>query len=318
MQTKVTVVYHSGDYDGEFCREIAKHFFKEGRFGPVEQMFYVGWDYSDPKLEFPAEGQVYILDLNPECFKEFPGIDEAQKRVVWIDHHKTAIDKWGTYLPGYRIDGVAACRLAWQWFRQDPFTHTLDPKENFIERKVNEPLSVRLAGEYDIWDHRGDGDTEFQLGLRAQEEIPWDLLLEDGDKEKRAPAEAYVARLIQTGRFVQTYVRRANELKMKNSFLLAFEGLKFLALNDSSRGSLTFDALDKPETGHDALMLFYWSGKHWEFSLYHAKHRTDLDLSNIAKRFGGGGHRGACGFRTERIPFPLFPSSLVTGTKILP
>lgn len=313
MQTKVTVVYHSGDYDGEFCREIARHYFDQyrGAQPKPDVLTFVGWDYSDPKLDFPAEGQVYVLDLNPECFKEFPGIDQAQKRVIWIDHHKTAIDKWGTYLPGFRIDGVAACRLAWQWFislPHDPqLTYFPQSKEAFVNRQVIEPLAVRLAGEYDIWDHRGDGDTEFQLGLRAQEEIHWPMLLEDGDPEKRAPADAYVRNIITTGRFIQSYVRKANALKMKNAFVMAFKGLKFLCLNGSSRGSLTFEALDKPETGHDALMLFYWSGKLWEFSLYHAKHRTDLDLSQIAAGYGGGGHRGAAGFRTERIPFPLFP-----------
>src|SRR5262245_35335691 len=26
------------------------------------------------------------------------------------------------------------------------------------------------------------------------------------------------------------------------------------------------------------------------------------DLSEIAKRYGGGGHRGACGFRTSKLP----------------
>jgi len=36
--------------------------------------------------------------------------------LVWIDHHKSAIEKYGATTPGYRIDGVAACRLAWQWF----------------------------------------------------------------------------------------------------------------------------------------------------------------------------------------------------------
>ncbi len=152
-----------------------------------------------------------------------------------------------------------------------------------------------------------DTKSCFQLGLRAQEELHWNLLLEDGDQTKRAPADAYVARLIQTGRFVQTYVRKANALKMKSAFLMPWRGLKFLCLNGSSRGSLTFEALDKPETGHDALMLFYWTGKAWEFSLYHAKHRTDLDLAAIAAAYGGGGHKGACGFRVRQIPFPLYP-----------
>lgn len=306
MQTQTTVIFHSGDYDGEFCREIARHFLKS------DILTFIGWDYGDPKLIFPETGQVYVLDLNPECFKEFPGIDVAQKRVVWIDHHKTAIDQWGTYLPGYRIEGVAACRLAWQWFSDEhiagvPIPQPLPTLQDFLERKVQEPLAVRLVGEYDIWDHRGDGDLEFQLGLRAQEEIPWELLLTDGDAQTRAPAEAFVGRLIQTGRFVQTYVRKQSAFTMKNAFILKWRGLAWLALNNTSKNSQVFESLDKPETGHDALMKFNWTGRVWDFSLYHAKHRTDLNLSDIAKAYGGGGHPGACGFRVTQIPFPLYP-----------
>jgi nanoRNase/pAp phosphatase (c-di-AMP/oligoRNAs hydrolase) len=48
-------------------------------------------------------------------------------------------------------------------------------------------------------------------------------------------------------------------------------------------------------------MGFYYTGKDWAFSLYHAKHRTDLDLSTIAVKYGGGGHRGACGFRLDSL-----------------
>jgi nanoRNase/pAp phosphatase (c-di-AMP/oligoRNAs hydrolase) len=63
----------------------------------------------------------------------------------------------------------------------------------------------------------------------------------------------------------------------------------------------TVASKDIPQTGHDALMGFYYNGNGWTFSLYHAKHRTDLDLSAIAVKYGGGGHRGACGFTTKSL-----------------
>lgn len=49
--------------------------------------------------------------------------------------------------------------------------------------------------------------------------------------------------------------------------------------------------------------IFYWNGATWTVSLYHAAHRKDLDLSAIAVKYGGGGHRGACGFRAAKLPF---------------
>jgi hypothetical protein len=57
----------------------------------------------------------------------------------------------------------------------------------------------------------------------------------------------------------------------------------------------------RPE--HEGLFGFNWTGKKWRVSLYHAPHRTDIDLSVIAVKYGGGGHRGACGFRCDKLPF---------------
>jgi uncharacterized protein len=316
---KTTVVHHSADFDGLFSREVAK------RFLGTTDVTYIGWDYGDPKLKFPEEGEVYVIDLNPECFEAFPGIDVAKARVIWIDHHKSAIDKWGTYLPGYRIDGVAACRLAWQWFSAfnryegqlagrspdlDWFhkNYPLPEKSDFIERKVLEPFALTLAGEYDVWDHRGDGDLELQFGLRTfddNSEILEALLT------KAEPI--LLDEMIDRGRIAMAYSKHVDASTMRSAFRVQFQGLKFLALNTARCNSQTFAALDKPETGHDALMAFYWNGEAWTFSLYHAAHRPDIDLSVIAKKYGGGGHKGACGFRQERIPFPLFPSRAYTS-----
>lgn len=82
---KTTVIYHRADFDGIFCREIAK------KFLPGAEL--IGWDYGDPKLPVP-EGKFYILDLSPECLQpEILSAADAE-RMVWIDHHKTAIDKF--------------------------------------------------------------------------------------------------------------------------------------------------------------------------------------------------------------------------------
>ena len=92
---------------------------------------------------------------------------------------------------------------------------------------------------------------------------------------------------------------------MKASFLAKWEGLTFLCLNGRGN-SLTFASLDVPETGHDALLMFFLNAhREWVVSLYHARHRTDLDLSTIAVRNGGGGHKGACGFTCKTLPFTL-------------
>ena len=223
---------------------------------------------------------------------------------------------------GYRIDGVAACRLAWQWFHGDLRSCTcevphsdghydycprgrLPSKEAFIDRSVIEPLAVRLAGEYDVWDHRGDGDVEFQFGLDAQRELDWQQLFMCAHLVGGALIKTdYVQSIIKDGEAaMRCYAKRDADVMRTRSFIVEWKGLKFLALNTARCNSNTFAARDVPETGHDALMAMTFTGKGWLVSLYHAAHRSDIDLSLIAKQYGGGGHRGACGFQTDKLPF---------------
>lgn len=315
---KTTVLYHSADYDGIFCREIARKFLPDAEL--------IGWDFTDKPLDIPDCDTLYVLDLpldRPFGFKwdrEIHSERFFKGSVVWIDHHKSSIDFLPGTIPGYRIDGVAACRLAWQWFTMvDGNTDygyaghgcpsirpagVLPMIQDYKSREVNEPLAVRLAGEYDVWDHRGDGDVEFQFGLDAQDEILWDMILDDRDGEFRQDnIRMEIARILDDGRAaLHCYAKRDADILRTRSFLVDFEGLKFLALNTARCNSNTFAARDVPETGHDALMGFFYNGSKWTVSLYHAAHRKDIDLSAIAVKHGGGGHKGACGFTTNKFP----------------
>lgn len=314
---KTTVIYHSADYDGIFCREIARKFLP-----PDTEL--IGWDFGDAPLDTSLlhGGKLVILDLPVDRvfglqFKDgwiCRGGEQVQpidrwdnSNITWIDHHKSSIETHPTDIPGYRIDGVAACRLAWQWFaphneHRKQFG-TLPQKHEYVGRNVSEPLAVRLAGEYDVWDHRGDGDVEFQFGLDAQKTIYWERLLFD-DGFRGDDADEYATSIAHDGgSAMQCYAKRDADVVRTRSFIVEWEGLKFLALTTARCNSNTFAAKDVPETGHDALMAFFYNGSGWTVSLYHANHRKDLDLSEIAKKFGGGGHRGACGFRTTKLPF---------------
>ncbi|MFA5265680.1 MAG: hypothetical protein WC378_17815 [Opitutaceae bacterium] len=309
---KTTVIYHSADYDGIFCREIARKFLGE------KDVEFIGWNYGNQAIEIEEDGngkfksKVYIMDLSPDCVAGLPetwteGIYDDP--VIWIDHHKTSIETWPKEIPGYRIDGVAACRLAWQWFSLyaswDPRElyppYPLPAKQDFIDRKVSEPLSVRLAGEYDIWDKRDPDAWTFQYGIRIVDEGAdfWEALLRLDPIGEKAVFET-----LENGRIAQRYAVKTDAGTCKSrTWIMEWEGLKFLCINSARFNSLVFAARDLPETGHDALMGFCFDGKQWNFSLYHAKHKTDLDLSVIAKKYGGGGHRGACGFRCDKLPW---------------
>ena len=304
---KTTVIHHSSDFDGIFCREIARKFLPDAEL--------IGWDFGDKPHPGKADPfhQFYILDLPVDRVFGFnfsksnpDAVASARyENVIWIDHHKSSIETHPKDIPGYRIDGVAACRLAWQWF-----ANTLGPgnmsyisgleKRHFFDRMVDEPLAVRLAGEYDIWDKRDPRAELFQFGLRARDlENCWDSLLGDS-----VSSDQSVEFLLRLGEPLQ--YARANEYRdviTQQGFDVEFEGLKFLACcsHECDIRSHLFEAGIKPH--HDGLLGFTFTGKDWRVSLYGVPSKPELDLSPIAVKHGGGGHRQACGFRAQNLPW---------------
>jgi oligoribonuclease NrnB/cAMP/cGMP phosphodiesterase (DHH superfamily) len=280
------VIYHSADFDGLFSREVCRL-----KFGTKAQ--YLGWDYGDPVPDVSHERDLIIVDLSIHELMDHP-------RLTWIDHHVSAINRYTKTIPGLRLDGVAACRLAYQYFFGfgSP-THSL---MDYRDRLVIEPIAVRLAGEYDVWDHRDPDVMAFQYGLRSVELSPreWRSLV-TGMYFTQLHAD-----LIKDGRIVKYVEEKGAERKMRNSFTLEWAGLKFLAVNGSGGGSRSFASRVKSE--HDALLQFSYDGSKrlWYVSMYAAEHSpASLDLTKISVKYGGGGHARACGFTTPQLPFQI-------------
>lgn len=314
----IAVIYHDADFDGKLSNEVCR--FHLGRLHPDASIHSYGWDYGRPTPEPSIRDEednpievswsefydyIYIVDLSVDELMARP---ELRDKIVWIDHHKSAIEKWDRksdvapgpgMFTGYRIDGVAACRLCWQWFTwnkpEDPGCD-IPTKDDFVERRVSEPELLRLAGEYDIWDHRDPDGKALQFGLRCCNESELANLV-CGQFRGTPESEGVLRNVIDGGRMVKSYCdRNSDEYSAAYSQTIKWEGLTFCALNIGQRGNS--DLLRggiKPE--HDALFAWRWTGSDVMVSLYHAPGKENRDLSKIAVKYGGGGHRGACGFR---------------------
>jgi len=323
---KTTVIFHSADFDGLFCREIARKFLPEAEL--------IGWNFGDTPLDATEVNQrLYIMDLpmdkpfgldfvtatevSPANVRDAVGL--AYRDVVWIDHHKSSIESHPKDISGYRIDGVAACRLAWQWLAafgrfeaqstieahsQEGMAwfmahYPLPKKSDFIDRNVEEPLAVRLAGEYDVaGPDANDEALNFQFGLRSWEltDQNWaDLLVHPYD------GNGLTGTLIERGRAVRGYLEKADAMAAQSAFPMEFDGLLFLAIN-AYRGNSKAMQIAAANGGADAVMAFAYRGKKWTVSMYGIPGK-DIDLSAIAKAHGGGGHARAAGFECDKLPW---------------
>lgn len=288
-----TVFYHRADYDGLFSGAICKLFLNKHQFQ------YIGWDYGDPIPQRPDDDSiVYMVDLNIDCLMDHP-------KLVWIDHHKSAIDVYDPRglefvnmkrIPGLRVDGVAACRLCWQYFISQMFdTKPQDDKDTYISRKIDEPHAVTLVGENDIWDHHDPNTVPLQYGLTLNEINSLDKII---DNYLLGADDEAVLKYIEAGIAAQKWHEIfAGDVLKERSYQRTWEGLKFIILASvHTRSSAWFPDKYIPKD-IDAVMAWRYDGKDVKFSLYHSPHRKDIDLSVIAQKYGGGGHRGACGFQ---------------------
>ena len=89
----------------------------------------------------------------------------------------------------------------------------------------------------------------------------------------------------------------AKEYLKRFGFEVDFEGLNCFAVNLGNCNSEYFKSL--PEGKYDAFMPFAYNGEKWTVSMYSKTH----DVSDICKKYGGGGHAQAAGFTCEELPF---------------
>jgi oligoribonuclease NrnB/cAMP/cGMP phosphodiesterase (DHH superfamily) len=243
-------------------------------------------------MEFPwelARGKVvWMVDFSLQPFELMHELNDICY-LYWIDHHKSAIanaEQSGFQASGGQLIkvGTAGCEL----------THA------YLHPHSEMPVWVYLLGRYDVWDHKSPDTLPFQYGMRLRETDPersmevWDDLLD---------TPGTVRDILNDGRVVLKYVEQRNASYIRAcAFDTVLDGLRCIAVNRQMTNSQTFDSVWDPEK-YDAMLTFGWRRGQWTVSLYSVK--QDVDVSEVAVKHGGGGHKGAAGFQCTELPFRL-------------
>lgn len=253
----------------------------------------------DYRTKFPMETirkdeQVYIVDysISPDEMRELLNIT---KDVTWIDHHKTAIEKYKEFeheIRGIRYDGVSACMLTYCYIHHMTARGEGEIKPFDISMTEDAPMFTKLIDDWDVWKFNyGDDTRYFQIAFNTYDFSPcadtWDMFF-DNDGEQT---------LIEQGKIMIQYRDNWAKNYMKLGFETEFEGHKCFAVNLGCCNSEYFKSL--PEGKYEILIPFVFDGNVYTVSLY----STTVDVSEIAKKYGGGGHKGASGFQIKELPF---------------
>ena len=293
-------MYHRADLDGALSGCIA---FDALVKNPQNNITLIGSDYGDDfrKSNLEQYDKIYMIDFSDNWILTHPIIS---KRVIWIDHHLSAIAK-NYKVSQYCINGVAACRLTYQYFNNPnwSFLTDLDYFNRGSDRMPNEPYIVTLAGEHDIWDQESPIAKYISYGIPDisfdNVHLVWTMLrfVHDKPKSKQNDKKYIEDRKSKQGYdLLHAYLMRGEgaiafmsrtEAACSGGTPVTIMGHKGWAYNTHIRSSLIAKQKD------DFTMVWnYTGGNNIKISLY----SETIDASKIAVAFGGGGHRGACGF----------------------
>lgn len=219
---------------------------------------------------------VAIVDFS---YKRPVMIDLAAKAksILVLDHHKTAqADLEGLSAECPNVEVIfdmerSGAMLAWDYFHPD-----------FVAPKFFEYLQDR-----DLWTKRLPGVDEFTAALRSypQSFHVWDGLCQDVDS------------LIKDGGAIQRYYRTLVEQTKKHAFARNIAGYIVPVVNASLfMASEVAGELAESE----AFAAVYAETEDRVIWSLRSRPPHGLDVSEIAKKFGGGGHKHAAGFNIPR------------------
>jgi oligoribonuclease NrnB/cAMP/cGMP phosphodiesterase (DHH superfamily) len=284
--------YYHNDGDGRCAAAIVRLEYPGNiSFVPIGNS-----NISDPNFsKITQDDHVILVDLSIPL-EVYNKLRDTTKNITWIDHHKTTmeimdlIDKEDLdYV--FKSGEGGACLLAWNYYRSP----------------VKVPYVVNLISNYDEWKYKyGDKVMLFHIGssmfdLNPESSI-WELLLDPSPKSKR-DSKMFADNVCSMGHTILKYQEsKVYELLFNCAFNITLEKFKFLAINtDNSNTALRKLDLKKFKIDADGLILFHRQKTKWVVSLYTDKEY--VDVSTIAKKYGGGGHKSAAGFATKDLPF---------------
>lgn len=231
------------------------------------------------------EDTIYILDFSfdPESIEEICAI---HKEVVWLDHHKSAIDAWdvdGRVVPDnlelVLDNSRSGTGITFDWF----YSSTI------------RPMWVNWVEDRDLWKFQyGEASKQFHAVISSHpREIPiWQTLLAVGSYDD------YETLLREGEAILRAHKQRVKEIADGSAVPIVIDGQKGFAAN--CNGYFASDV------GHELAERSGTFGATWyqnesgdiKWSL-RAASNNKVDVAKIASNGrNGGGHRSAAGFTT--------------------
>ena len=316
---------HHNDDDGLCSAAIVRFYLKDK---PEEPSDFIMWRHGQELIlpeKLNAGETWYIVDLAMDdvIYNTIIQLLNAGCKVVHIDHHKSGIDYYESLnaLAKVAINEVvkfydtnaSGCMLTFLYaqMNEDDRKHPMDieielhpnhSKYAFINKEVPEvgdiPFVVRYIDDWDI-----------QSGVLA-DSIPFHYgFAEEVDKSPCADIwmqlftqqRFTINPMIQKGDTYTSIYEKENKRGIAEGFETTVCNIKCFATNSTSGDCRMFNSI---KDQYPMFCKFWYEGsiQKWKYFFVSGQDGS-VDVSEIAKKFGGGGHAAAAGAQTDYIIF---------------
>lgn len=270
------VFYHKNCPDGFASAWVAwKKFKAKGQYFPL--------NYQSPFKHFIQKEKIYFFDVIPER-KTLEDLIEKGNEITIIDHHLSAkrildFDKPKNMKVKLNMKHSASV-LVWRYF--------------FSKKKV--PELLLYIEDMDLWKFKKPYTREILATINTPdfEFKKWSKLVKEIENKKTRK------KYIEAGKKVVEYQDEIIAGLVQEAKEVEFSKCKTLVVNSSILISEIGDALIKKRP--PMAVIWFETGEEKRISL---RSNGKIDVSKIAEKYGGGGHKKAAGFSLKaNRPFP--------------
>lgn len=289
-QKQIVVIYHANCVDGFTAAWVFK---KASELLGTPFEFHKGvYGETPPDV---SEAIVYLVDFSykRQVVKDMIQLGGALQ-VVLIDHHISAIKD---------LEGLNE-ELASEGFEEAYFVNTNLEKsgamlawefweELFQEHNVDKPLLLDNIQDRDLWNFKLPLTEELSAAIFSYEYTfeNWDKLMSGNIVDNIALAASGKALLRKHSKDVKELLAVTESVVIIDGYEVPCANLPYIFASDAGHVMAS-----RPENTARFAATYYDSPTHRVFSLRSAKD-TGMDVSVIAAKYGGGGHKNAAGFK---------------------
>lgn len=288
--------FFHNDMDGECAASLVAVYTQN--YNPED---YYRSDYLVPLRidEVPDGDDVWIVDFSftQDTVWQLYKLIEKGCDIRWIDHHASTIKL-------LNMDEHKDLKLSIKGIRSNSYCGAMLTYMYTLKNNTINPKYLSLIDNYDCWKNapelQNDSDA-FKLGIDdLSEHGPVDevwINLYNESINGLVTAKT-INSIITVGNTIKHYIDSSNAEQLRTcSYERIIGGYRCLIMNRRSNSWVFGDMINE----YPLVCVWFYNGTCYSYSLFTS--HASVDCGAIAESYGGGGHSGAAGFKSDELLF---------------